>query len=81
MHVCICDVMVLGVHSRDGAPLEPEDMQRLQGLPMDHQLHLAEAYRNFVDHMAEKLCAKGQANGGLLTEAHVHEAFGEFKRK
>ena len=70
------------VHGRnDAPPLEQEAMQRLQQLPMDHQLHLAEAYRNFVEHMAVTLRTKGQANGGVLTEAHVHEAMGELARK
>ena len=59
-------------------------MRRLQNLPMDKQLHVAEGYRRFIEHMTEQLRAKAQANSGqpyIVTEADVHEAVNGLARK
>lgn len=51
-------------------------MQRIQQLPMDKQLHMAEGFRKFMDHMSGQIKAKAQASGDqtyVVTEADVHE--------
>ncbi|BDA41007.1 hypothetical protein COCOBI_01-6620 [Coccomyxa sp. Obi] len=75
---------IVALTGGDGPSLDAEAMQRLQDLPMDKQLQMAEGYRRFIDHMAEQLRAKAQANSGqpyVVTEADVHEAFSGLARK
>lgn len=75
---------IVTVTGGDGPSLDADAMERLQNLPMDKQLHVAEGYRRFIDHMAEQLRAKAQANSGqpyVVTEADVHEAFSGLARK
>lgn len=68
----------------NGVAVEAEAMQQLQSLPMDKQLHVAEGFRNFVDHLSGQLKAKAEASGGqsyVVTEADVHEIMGCFRQK
>ena len=56
--------------------LEAQAMQHMQQLPMDRQLHMAEGFRKFMDHMSGQIKAKAQASGEqsyTVTEADVHE--------
>ena len=56
--------------------LEAQAMQHMQQLPMDKQLHMAEGFRKFMDHMSGQIKAKAQASGEqsyTVTEADVHE--------
>ena len=51
-------------------------MQHIKQLPMDRQLHMAEGFRKFMDHMSGQIRAKAQASGDeayVVTEADVHE--------
>lgn len=62
--------------SEDLAQLEAQAMQRIQQLPMDKQLHMAEGFRKFMDHMQGQIRAKADASGDdtyVVTEADVHE--------
>jgi hypothetical protein len=43
---------------------------------MDRQLHVAEGFRKFMDHMTLQIKAKAEASGEesyVVTEADVHE--------
>lgn len=56
--------------------LEAQAMQHIKQLPMDRQLHMAEGFRKFMDHMSGQIRAKAQASGDeayVVTEADVHE--------
>lgn len=56
--------------------LQAQGLQCIQQLPMDRQLHVAEGFRRFMDHMTGQIKAKAQASGDgsyTVTEADVHE--------